>query len=313
MIAKTIEYEQESVGSWCSRAICLSDYDSADGYIFENDAKSIKSILGSLWSDTVTVNIRSNSPNHLDTTGFLHLWDEGAAIFTYWGHANQLQFSKSCYFSTQSIDSLNNGDRLPVCLLAGCDLLYDSRPPDSIPTHLLEQNGGGAVAVISSEGISFEIDELLFHSSLINSMIQKPNEPIGMLFKETKSNCSFLDYDVIRKITFLGDPALTVKHPVAPTFVQNPFSHPESFVLKQNFPNPFNPTTVIGYQLPVQSIVTLKIFDILGREVKTLINDRQSAGIHSVTFNANNLPSGVYFYRLHAGSYSATKKLIILK
>ncbi|MCX6121268.1 MAG: C25 family cysteine peptidase [Ignavibacteriales bacterium] len=311
MIAKTINYDQEAVGEWYNKAICLSDYDSSDGYIFENNANSIKSILGSLWSDTITVNIRSSSPNHLDTAGFLRLWNEGAAIITYWGHANQNQFSKSRYFYTESIDSLINGNQLPVCLLAGCDLLYDSRPPLSIPTHLLEKNGGGAVAVISSEGLSYESEVFNFYTTLINSMIQKPNEPIGMLFKEAK--CSLNYFDVIRKLTFLGDPALIVKHPVALTDVQNQFSHPESFALKQNYPNPFNPTTVIVYQLPAQSNVTLIVFDMLGREVKTLVNDRQSAGLHSVIFNASGLTSGVYFYRLQAGSFTETKKLLFLK
>ncbi len=86
-----------------------------------------------------------------------------------------------------------------------------------------------------------------------------------------------------------------------------------NFQLEQNFPNPFNPTTTIVYQLPVQSAVTLKVFDMLGREFKTLVNDRQSAGFHSVIFNASNLASGFYFYQVQAGSYIATKKLILLK
>ncbi|MGD0591188.1 MAG: C25 family cysteine peptidase [Bacteroidota bacterium] len=314
MISKTMVYEQESIGAWCSKAICLSDYDSTMN--FENDADSIKSILGSLWSDTVFVDIRSDSPNHLDTAGFLHLWDEGAAIISYSGHANQVQFSKSRYFETQSIDSLNNGNYLPVCLLGGCDLLYDSRPPLSIPTHLLEKNGGGAVVVISSEGLNYEYPTMDFYSYLINLMIQKPDQPIGKSYKETKAYWANQYYywgPEIERYTFLGDPALTVKHPVVSTFVQHQFSHPESFALNQNYPNPFNPTTIISYQLPAQSIVTLKVFDILGREVKTLVNDRQSAGLHSVTFNASNLSSGVYFYQLQAGSYNATKKLVYLK
>ncbi|MGO9481501.1 MAG: T9SS type A sorting domain-containing protein [Candidatus Kryptoniota bacterium] len=88
---------------------------------------------------------------------------------------------------------------------------------------------------------------------------------------------------------------------------------PKSFGLFQNYPNPFNPSTKINYQLPLNSIVTLKIYDVLGREVETLINERQAAGSHSAAFNASSLPSGVYFYHLQAGSYSATKKLLLLK
>ncbi len=86
-----------------------------------------------------------------------------------------------------------------------------------------------------------------------------------------------------------------------------------SYLLEQNYPNPFNPTTVISYQLPTNTLVALKVFDILGREVKTLVDERQSTGSHSVRFNATNLPSGVYFYRLEAGTYRDTEKMLLLK
>ena len=88
---------------------------------------------------------------------------------------------------------------------------------------------------------------------------------------------------------------------------------PKSFSLMQNFPNPFNPSTVIKYQLTANVFVTLKIYDVLGREVKTLINEHQSAGTHNITFHASNLASGIYFYRLQAGVYNDTKKLLLLK
>jgi hypothetical protein len=90
-------------------------------------------------------------------------------------------------------------------------------------------------------------------------------------------------------------------------------SQPVSFGLSQNYPNPFNPTTVISYQLSALSQVTLKVYDILGREVATLVNERQTAGTHSVEFNAGNLPSGAYFYRITAGNFSDVKKLMVIK
>ena len=70
---------------------------------------------------------------------------------------------------------------------------------------------------------------------------------------------------------------------------------------------------MISYQLPVNSYVTLKVYDVLGREVATLINEKQSAGYYKSTFNAERLPSGVYFYRLQAGNYTKTMKLLLLK
>ena len=83
--------------------------------------------------------------------------------------------------------------------------------------------------------------------------------------------------------------------------------------LEQNYPNPFNPTTAISYQLSANSIVSLRVFDMLGREVATLVDGYQSAGRHQVSFDASSLPSGVYVYRLTAGNYSESKVLTLLK
>jgi hypothetical protein len=95
--------------------------------------------------------------------------------------------------------------------------------------------------------------------------------------------------------------------------VKNVNALPAECTLHQNYPNPFNPATRIEYELPASSRVSLTVYDVLGREIQTLVDERQSAGNHSVTFNAGNLPSGVYFYRVQAGNYSATKKLLLLK
>ncbi|NBC05143.1 MAG: T9SS type A sorting domain-containing protein, partial [Bacteroidetes bacterium] len=86
-----------------------------------------------------------------------------------------------------------------------------------------------------------------------------------------------------------------------------------NFTLAQNYPNPFNPTTQISYQLPVSSEVRLEVYDMLGRNVATLVNEQVSAGRHTVNFDAGNLSSGVYLYRLQAGSQIMTRKLTILK
>lgn len=97
------------------------------------------------------------------------------------------------------------------------------------------------------------------------------------------------------------------------TSVNNSSNLPIKYELAQNYPNPFNPTTTISYSIPHNGLVQLKIFDVLGNEVISLVNKEQMRGNHKIVFNAYNLSSGIYFYRLHSGGYIETKKFILLK
>lgn len=88
---------------------------------------------------------------------------------------------------------------------------------------------------------------------------------------------------------------------------------PGEFDLYQNYPNPFNPVTTIRFALPEKAAVALKVFDLLGRQVTTLVDEEMPAGVHKVIFDASALPTGVYFYRIRAGSFTEIKKLTLLK
>lgn len=94
---------------------------------------------------------------------------------------------------------------------------------------------------------------------------------------------------------------------------REPTGVPATFALEQNFPNPFNPSTTLRYSVPKAGIVMLKVYNILGQEVETLVNQQQGAGTYSVTFDASRLASGVYFYRLSSGSFNSVKKMLLLK
>ena len=93
----------------------------------------------------------------------------------------------------------------------------------------------------------------------------------------------------------------------------SPSQLPKEFSLKQNYPNPFNPTTSIQYSIFSKQYVSLKVYNALGQEIITLVSQEQSAGTYSVDFNAANLPSGVYIYRLNSGKYFDEKKMLLLK
>jgi len=97
------------------------------------------------------------------------------------------------------------------------------------------------------------------------------------------------------------------------TTVQNQEKLPSQFQLSQNYPNPFNPITIINYFLPTDEKVVIKIYDILGKEIAELVNEFKTAGKYSVEFNGSSLASGIYFYRIEAGKFTQTKKLVFTK
>ncbi len=113
-------------------------------------------------------------------------------------------------------------------------------------------------------------------------------------------------YSALTLIRYTGDKATSITP-------DKPKEIPTSFSLFQNYPNPFNPSTNIKFVIPKSSFVNLKVYDILGREIVTLVNEEKTAGNYKVTFDAKNLASGIYFYRLKAGNYISVKKMILLK
>jgi hypothetical protein len=139
----------------------------------------------------------------------------------------------------------------------------------------------------------------------------------------TMSNMEITEYhDLSTACSYTGFTAGTVQTARANTCFffnaisgVNPFGNmlPTKYDLKQNYPNPFNPVTKIDYALPKQGYVTLKIYDVLGREVRTLINEVKQAGYYSVDFDASTLSSGVYFYKFESGAFSDIKRMMLIK
>ncbi|MDZ7400234.1 MAG: ScyD/ScyE family protein [candidate division KSB1 bacterium] len=147
---------------------------------------------------------------------------------------------------------------------------------------------------------------LKVHNGVIDTLLYGLNRPTGMVFNSSGELfiTTFAD-DNILKVTDI--PITTTDVPT------NEHSLPTGFELSQNYPNPFNPTTVIRYTIPSSSFVSLKVFDMLGKEVANLMSEEQSSGVHSVEFDANGLASGIYFYQLKAGNFAVTKKMLIQK
>ncbi|MDR3665687.1 MAG: T9SS type A sorting domain-containing protein [Ignavibacteriaceae bacterium] len=130
------------------------------------------------------------------------------------------------------------------------------------------------------------------------------------------SLASFQDAQNSLSVDYLNSSALNVDislTPLSTTGVTGQSTVIKGFALNQNYPNPFNPSTIISYQIPQNSFVTLKVYNILGKEVATLVNEQQVAGLYNFNFNAIHLASGIYIYKLTAGSFTSVKKLTLLK
>jgi len=154
-----------------------------------------------------------------------------------------------------------------------------------------EINGSGPyyAGLWNNDGVGYAYDvsdnDLTNFQNVINGYINSGYKPIMV---------NMFDYDWIA----------SVEDDIQPI---------NNFSLYQNYPNPFNPRTTINYQLPVSSFVTLKIYDIIGNEVADLVNENKQAGKYQIEFSAEQFPSGVYFYKLQAGNFVQTRKMVLLK
>lgn len=154
----------------------------------------------------------------------------------------------------------------------------------------------------------------------VQSWLASPAANFGwVLIGNESASATSKRFDSRENATSANRPKLSVTYTTT-SGVGGNHPMPSEFALAQNFPNPFNPTTVISYQSPVNGIVTLRVFDILGREVATLVNEERAAGSYAVRWDASSCPSGIYIYRLqlfgedaYQRSYSAQRSMILIK
>lgn len=223
--------------------------------------------------------------------------------------------------TTNEIDDLNNGavqaEQWEGVLVKYVDIQVTDENADGLPGP--DEGSGGN----RNHGEMLVKDAVSVHQTRVELQdgthqyhnywaIELQNEPIRIREGDTFDELigilwySFGDYKLLprKDDDFVGHT----------TDVNNETEVPHDYTLSQNYPNPFNPSTKIRYALPVASNVTLKVFNILGQEVMTLINNQsQTSGLHEVTFDASSLPSGIYLYRLQSENFVDAKKMILLK
>ena len=214
--------------------------------------------------------------------------DKGLAVFNEQGLVLPLQITKvdTFDFGESIIDSLSIKE-LSLYNTTSSSLIIDSISFSN--EHFFSENSL-PLSIATNDSSDIQIE---FHCSALGSYISK-------MTLYTNQGM----YVLILKATALN-----------PVNVDDKDFKQFNFFLSQNYPNPFNPSTTIGYQIPKASFVTIKVYDVLGNEVATLVNEYQQAGLHNEQFTFSNiqLSSGIYFYQIKTGEYFATKKMILIK
>ena len=198
-----------------------------------------------------------------------------------------------------------NDELLPQ--VSGMSYVYDLSKP--VGERIIGAEVGGAPLDLQTE-YSITTNEFLYYA-LSNPFIIGTNINIidPYLYADSCEFQVLTEYIIYKQIIspeYKGNVVTNLES------IDNGFT-PVEFRLEQNYPNPFNPSTVISYSIPNEAFVTVKIYNVLGQEVATLLNDVQSAGVHKIDFNASILSSGVYFYSVKADNYTDVKKMILMK
>ena len=185
------------------------------------------------------------------------------------------------------------------------DTIYISAPEflgGQLNVEFLKQND--ALLDGLKDSLNVEVIEKMDVSDNIFETWQLYGHPLDSLFTILSGDNRIKSVEYNRFITY---DSITV------TSINKESFNVKSYYLSDAFPNPFNPTTKIEYRIPQSEFVSIKVYDLLGREIATLINEKKTAGNFEVEFDANDLPSGIYFYQIKSGNYSKTRKMILLK
>ncbi len=186
----------------------------------------------------------------------------------------------------------------------------------------LSTNGGGVVWLIANSGTNQTLNAVTFLD--VNTGYIAADS--GIILKSTNGGFNWVREQTfitnnLKSISLISDDkgwavganGMVLRKGTFTGIEQINSNIPTKFKLEQNYPNPFNPSTNINFSIPKPGNVKLSVFDVLGREVETLVNEQLSAGTYKVDFNASHLPSGLYFYRLSAGSFTETRRMVLVK
>ena len=205
------------------------------------------------------------------------------------------------------MDKFNNSKFFITCFASWQFFSEDTSTQGLADKLLLDDHA--AIIVLAPVGLTYVSINKKFFSSLIDTLFSSAKPSVGKAINIARNFSYVYTY---RMFNIWGDPSLKPKFDIT-LAVNDPDNFPTKFGLSQNYPNPFNPTTTIKYQVSVAGNVSIKIYNLLGKEIAELLNENKKPGSYEVVFDAAKFPSGVYFYRIQAEGFVQTKKMVLLK
>lgn len=305
---KLIWYEtNNTLFDWMNNNLFICESDSSLMYV--NHSIAVAQNLPAFFNSKIYEDDDSAAYYGSLDSVFNYINNNGSSIVWFTGRSSDSTFMTNPEFmSISDLISLDNYQKYFLSIFLSQTAILDSNSNISREM-LFKENTGSIGAIVASVDVFWPTIAIL-RREWAKRFYTTDHYPIPEVIN---TSLDFMMPYQRSVINYWGDPSLILKYDLTVN-VEGPITEiPEDFFLFSNYPNPFNATTNIKYQVPFLSNVTLKIYDILGKEVATLVDEQKQAGKYEIGFTDNYLTSGIYFYTLRAGNYTQTKKMILLK
>ncbi|MFC2119734.1 C25 family cysteine peptidase [Bacteroidota bacterium] len=315
--SKVIEYESNNtLQSWMNNCLFISEDDPNFGFLEASFgiADLLPSYIRSYFISSSDTSIYYGNKDSI----YNAISNRGCSIVFFEGFSSDSSFVSPEYFNLEDLAGLTNDSKYYLTIIPSTQgAIIDSNT--NLTNEMLYLYTAGSLGGIAITGLSYWGIMKTFQNNWAQRIFDPSIQSIGEALDLPMLPTAGLYWQMKRITNLWADPSLKLKYDIS-TSVEEDNITPTDFTLHQNYPNPFNPTTKIRFSIPTvethrdASLKTmLKVYDVLGNEIATLVKEEIPVGNYEIEFNGKGLPSGIYFYRLQAGSFVETKKMILMK
>lgn len=310
-LSKVISYESTPVADWNNDIMLVGVDDESSGEFYKKKLAEFSNSLFEYLRPTIFLSPSMYDENELRNNIINGINIEGnSAVFFWTTHNNNEVFGDPPILDLTNIDEINT-DYYPFISFLGQQKFSTSKSAGLLDRLLF--NKKGAIAGFNAIAPFYVNAMTLFYREFAKFLFSENANSIAGAAAKTLKVMEQEYQQYVRNDLFgiFGDPSIVIKYDVIASTGKNEIV--KTFKLEQNYPNPFNPATQISFSIPQKEFVELKVYDMLGREVATLIESEINSGEHTVNFNASSFSSGVYLYQIKAGIFNQTRKMILIK